>query len=250
MAMTAAMPVSRSRTPRIRQTPVHWDPPAPEPVATPVGLDFASRAFIDALEGFNVAFGSDWTQELVRIVRRADSLAPDFATSVYIDGLVRVVTVGDSIDLDSLVGGADGSHPLRVFDSLRSELGVTQKDLFTATGVKHRTYHSWKSKPAGSRTRRESVGRLFHLADSVADIREALGNVDLAAWLRASDVRYEALLEGRFDDLVDLAWAIPKPSGRSVGTSSRVGIASEVDLPIIRSTEVPRTSRAKQSVHR
>jgi hypothetical protein len=74
------------------------------------------------------------------------------------------------------------------FEQLRTELGLTQKEMFKATGIRKRTFHSWADKHAGSRPRVASLGRLWELADAVDDLRNTVDQ-PLARWLRSDTQR-------------------------------------------------------------
>lgn len=125
------------------------------------------------------------------------------------------------------------SDVLEAFESIRTELGLTQKEMFKATGINKRTYHSWADKPTGSRPRVASLGRLWELADAVDDLRNTL-DPPLSRWLRGEKKRIGALLDGRFDELVDLAVDRASFPRREIGTSVFEGIAEDVETPIIR----------------
>ena len=120
------------------------------------------------------------------------------------------------------------------FEQLRTELGLTQKEMFKATGIRKRTFHSWADKPVGSRPRVASLGRLWELADTVDDLRNTVDQ-PLARWLRGDTQRIRALLDGRFDDLVDLAVNRTPLPQREIGTSVSQGIAEDISTPIVRS---------------
>ena len=45
---------------------------------------------------------------------------------------------------------------LDAFERIRAELGLTQKEMFKATGINKRTFHSWAAKPPASRPRPKS----------------------------------------------------------------------------------------------
>lgn len=125
------------------------------------------------------------------------------------------------------------SDILEAFESVRAELGFTQQEMFSATGIKKRTFHSWRRKPLGSRPRVASQGRFWRLVDAIEDLR---GTVDrpLDRWIRGDRQRLEAMLDGRFDDVVELAVNRPAYPKRSIGTSFYTGIAEDSDIPIIR----------------
>ncbi|MDT7767682.1 MAG: hypothetical protein QOI30_678 [Mycobacterium sp.] len=123
---------------------------------------------------------------------------------------------------------------LDAFERIQIELGLAQKEMFKATGIHKRTFHSWADKPVGSRPRVASLGRLWELADAVDDLRGTLDQ-PLGRWLRGDKRRIAALLDGRFDDLVDLAVNRAPFPKRETGTSVYQGIAEDIDTPIVRS---------------
>ena len=125
------------------------------------------------------------------------------------------------------------SDILEAFEHVRAELGVTQKQMFKATGIKHRTYHSWRRKAVEARPRAASQGRFWRLVDVLDDLRDAVDR-PLGQWLSGAPERLSAFLDGRFDDLVDIAVNRPPYPKRSIGDSVSVGIAEEADTPIIR----------------
>jgi hypothetical protein len=106
---------------------------------------------------------------------------------------------------------------LDAFERIQAELGLTQKEMFKATGIRKRTFHSWADRPAGSRPRVASLDQ------------------PLSRWLRGDKKRIGALLDGRFDDLVELAVDRAPFPRREIGTSVFEGIAEVVETPIIRS---------------
>jgi hypothetical protein len=125
------------------------------------------------------------------------------------------------------------SDILEAFECVRGELGLTQKEMFSATGIKKRTFHSWRRKSPGSRPRVASQGRFWRLVDAVEDLRDTVDR-PLGQWIRGDRQRLEAVLDGRFDDVVELAVNRPAYPKRSIGTSVYTGIAEDVDMPIIR----------------
>jgi hypothetical protein len=125
------------------------------------------------------------------------------------------------------------SDVLEAFEQVRAELGVTQKQMFKATGIKHRTYHSWKRKAPDARPRAASQGQFWRLVDVLDDVREVVDR-PLGQWLNGAGERLSAFVGGRFDDLVDLAVNRPSYPKRSMGDSFHVGIAENFDTPIIR----------------
>ena len=81
---------------------------------------------------------------------------------------------------------------------------------------------------------RPPAADLDDLSDAVDDLREALDQ-PLNRWLRGDKKRISALLDGRFDELVDLAVNRAPFPRREIGTSVYEGVAEYVETPIIRS---------------
>jgi uncharacterized protein (DUF2384 family) len=195
--------------------------------ATPVSLNPAAPTLREAVLRFSGTFHPIHDQDTVRVVRGGGQY-PKLIADTHAQGLVFVVTVGETSQIDPQT-----ADPLAVFDRLQTELAVTQKELFAATGIKHRTYHSWKN-PSAPRPRPSSLGRLWRLADTMVDLREALDQRSVAAWLHSSPERMAAFKAGRFEDLLDLAVAMPKPAQRAYGMSRNIGVAVDVGAPIVK----------------
>lgn len=140
------------------------------------------------------------------------------------------------VDTETDSGVDETADIVEAFERLRADLGLTQKEMFKATGISKRTFHSWSGKPAGSRPRVASLGRLWELADAIDDLRETLDQ-PLSRWLRGDKKRISALLAGSFDELVDLAVDRAPFPRREIGTSVYEGIAADVETPIIRGSE-------------
>ncbi|WP_132935619.1 hypothetical protein [Mycobacteroides abscessus] len=139
------------------------------------------------------------------------------------------------IDIPANTEEASGAtEVLTIFERIRLELGLTQREMFTATGIRKRTYHSWRRKPLSAKLRVASLGRFWRLVDAVEDLDDTLDR-PLDQWIRGDQLRMEALLGGRFDVLVDLAVNRPMPPKREIGTSVYTGIAEDIEMPIIRS---------------
>jgi hypothetical protein len=75
---------------------------------------------------------------------------------------------------------------------------------------------------------------LWELADAIDDLRSTLDQ-PLNRWLRGDKKRIGALLDGRLDDLVDLAVDRTPFPRREVGTSVYEGVAEDIETPINRS---------------
>lgn len=195
---------------------------------TPVALATTASALRDAVLQFSEALEPIHNNESIRVV----STAPFSGTVVVLRVGKTAVDALAAINALAAVNAQAGADPLTVFERVRAELDVTQKDLLAATGIKKRTYYSWKN-PSGPRPRPSSLGRLWHLADALVDLRDALDR-PIAAWLRSSAPRMTAFKQGRFDDLVELAVAMPKPAAKAHGTSRRIGVAADIEVPIVK----------------
>jgi hypothetical protein len=195
--------------------------------ATPLSLGQAPPALREAVLQFTEAFDGFNHQEIFRVVCAGALGARTLISSRSLSNPVLVLEVGETSHDDP--GRVD---PLAVFDQIQGELAVTQKELLAATGIRRRTYYSWK-KPSAPRPRPSSLGQLWRLADMLVDLRETLER-PIAVWLHTSPEHMTAFREGRFEDLVDFAVAMPEPSKRGHGTSRRVGIAADVDVPIVK----------------
>ncbi|HWJ65118.1 MAG TPA: hypothetical protein VNT31_00430 [Nocardioides sp.] len=208
---------------------------------TPVSLEGIAPALRDAVIRFSETLEPIHDREFVRVVLGGDSRYPTLMSNAPMCGRVVLVKVGETVRTDP-----DSADPLTVFEQIQNELGITQKDLLVATGIKRRTFYSWKD-PSTPRPRPSSLGRLWHLADALVDLREVLPR-PVAAWLHSSSDRMAALKEGRFEDLVDLAVSMPKATGKTSGTSRRIGVVADVEVPVVktgkaRTTVVERGAR-------
>ncbi len=211
-----------------RQPSHQWNPiPSEEEdiQSTPVSLAVTPPALQEAFVRFSEAFDPD--QEFVTVSMIGTDLRP-LLSRVMVAGHFLAFRLNEKQRTDPLT-----ADPLAVFEHIQTELMVTQKDLLIATGIKRRTFYSWK-KPTTPKPRPGSLGRLWHLAGTLDDLREFLHR-PIASWLHAADERLAALKDGRFDDLVELALNRTAQSGKTHGTSMSLGVAPEIDLPIVRS---------------
>lgn len=124
--------------------------------------------------------------------------------------------------------------------TLAEGLGVRVEAASEAVRATHRYFNTGHDvdtdmTPASFGTAAFSEEQLWRLLDALEDLGDTLeGPID--EWLRADQHRIDALLEGRFDELVDLAVNYPNRQGqRDVGDSAFTGIAEDIDMPIIRS---------------
>lgn len=206
-------------------------------------------------------FHSSWVGTPVSVLGTARTLQSSFAQfsgaldSVREHDVIRVVTTRDDhrLALTSSFRGmepsswlvilkADARDPTRsgdvvdaltIFDALRFELGLNRTEMLRATGVKARTYHSWKNKPAG-RPRLSSVRGLWDLADAVEELRDVV-TLPLGDWFRKDDTRRRLLTNGEFDDLLDLANNIQARSEQGRRSRFEVGgILYDAELPVDR----------------
>jgi hypothetical protein len=197
--------------------------------ATPLSLGQTPPALREAVLQFSEAFESFHDHEILKVVCAGALGALTLISNTSLSGPVLVLKIGEASR-----AVAEKADPLAVFDRIQSELAVTQKELFAATEIKRRTYYSWKN-PAAPHPRPSSLGRLWHLADALADLHETLER-PLAAWLHTAPERMAAFKEGRFEDLVDLAVAMPESGPREHGTSRRIGIVADAEVPIVKAS--------------
>jgi hypothetical protein len=243
MSTTMVTPYIGSATPWLLSPKWRSPQPAAEPTeATPLALDPAAPALREAVRQFSEAFESFHDQESVRVVCAGNFGSRTLISNVAFSGRLLVLKVGESSRVDR-----EQPDPLIVFDRIQGELAVTQKELLAATGIRHRTYYSWRNLTM-PRPRPASLGRLWHLADALVDLRETLER-PVAAWIHASPERMAAFKEGRFEDLVDLAVTMPKPSQPAHGVSRRIGVAADVDMPVVK-TGRPKVTAVERSTQR
>lgn len=196
---------------------------------TPMAVGFTTPGLRDAVIMFSGAL--DDVGYSVRI-----SVAKGFNGQLSVLGPTPWLGTPISyIDVQAAADQVDEmSDVLEAFDQVRAVLGLSQKEMFSASGIKKRTYHSWKRKLPGSRPRVSSQGRFWRLADALDDLRDAVDR-PLDQWIRGDQRRLDALLDGRFDELIDLAVNRPAYPTRSIGTSVYAGIVEHIDMPVIRS---------------
>jgi hypothetical protein len=207
--------------------------------STPVSLDPTAPALREAFVRFSATFEPVHDHETVWVMLGGDSYGYALFSRAAVAGRVLVMSVGDTAEVDP-----HRADPVAVFARIQTELAVTQKDLLIAVGIKRRTYYSWKD-PATPRPRPSSLGRLWHLADALVDLRDSLDR-PVAPWLHSAPERMVAFKEGRFEDLVDLAVALPKPAGKPRGSSRRAGIAADVGVPVVK-TAKPKVALVERS---
>jgi len=194
---------------------------------TPI-LGFTAPALRDAVTMFSGALDDLGRGVRISIVKGFNGQMDVLGTTLCLDPPISYIGVPAATeDIDEM------SDILDAFEHVRAEFGLTQREMFSATGIKKRTYHSWKRKPLGSRPRVASQGRFWRLVDAVEEIRDTVDR-PLDQWIRGDHRRLGALLDGRFDDLLDLAVNRPAYRNRSIGTSVYTGIAEDIDMPIIR----------------
>lgn len=194
---------------------------------TPVALEPTTPALRDAFIRFSETLEPIHDLEVVRVVLGGDSRHLTLISNASMSGRLVVVRVGEAPRVDP-----DTADALTVFERIRDELGVTQKDLLAATGIKRRTFYSWKDTST-PRPRPSSLGRLWNLADALVDLREVLER-PIAAWLHSSPERLAAFKEGRFEEIVDSAVAMPHPTEKAQGSSRRIGVAADVEVPLMK----------------
>jgi hypothetical protein len=195
---------------------------------TPMDVGYTAPALRDAVTMFSGALDDIGLRVRISVVKGFNGQMNVLGPTPWVEVPISYIGVPAAIEpVDEM------SDVLEAFEHVRAELGLTQKEMFSATGIKKRTYHSWKRKPLGSRPRVSSQGRFWRLVDAVEDLRDTVDR-PLDRWIRGDRRRLEALLDGLFDDLVDLAVNRPAYPKRSIGTSVYAGIAEDIDMPVIR----------------
>jgi hypothetical protein len=213
---------------------------------TPVSITYTAPALREAIEQFAEVLDPLQDHEVIQVVLDPDGRDLIVFARAALNAPRITLRVGDVPRDDAISDGT--ADPLKVFTRVQAELGVTQRDMFAATGIKHRTFHSWKVKPASSRPRLASLGQLWRLADMLEDLREALGR-PVGPWLHAKPERYAAFKAGRFDALVDLAVDVPRRSGKTIGASNQIGVTADVPMPIVK-TAPSRVTAVKRGISR
>lgn len=195
---------------------------------TPMDLGYTAPALRDAITMFSGALDDIGLGVRISVVKGFNGQMNVLGATPWLELPISYIGVPAATEhVDEM------SDIVEAFERIRAELGLTQREMFSATGIKKRTYHSWKRKPLGTRPRVSSQGRFWRLVDAVEDLHDTVDR-PLGQWIRGDRRRLSALFDGRFDDLVDLAvnqTAFPK---RSIGTSVYAGLGEDVEMPIIR----------------
>jgi hypothetical protein len=148
MVATTVMPGFGSNTPWLPSTKSGRHHETPEEIdATPLSLGQTPAALREAVLQFTEALDPFYDQEIFRVVCAGALGARTLISNRLLSSRVLILEVGESSHVDP-----ERVDPLAVFDQLQGELAVTQKELLAATGIRRRTYYSWK-KPAAPRPR-------------------------------------------------------------------------------------------------
>lgn len=134
--------------------------------------------------------------------------------------------------------------------ALVEALGLPLRDVLKAAGIRRSSFHSW-DKPGKPRPRTNSVGRLWALAQAVEDLTNTI-NVPLGRWLLAAPKRHRLLLDGSFDELVELAVNAvnPKELRPSPRPSTSAAVRPDDGAPLLTPRDRPRKGVASQVVTR
>lgn len=96
---------------------------------------------------------------------------------------------------------------LLAFAKIRDQLGLTDKDICKAAGIRHRKYNAWKyRKPLSLRPRAAQPQQFWQLVDTVEQL-QTLVDGPLDEWIAADPQRLKTLRAGQFQDLPALAAA-------------------------------------------
>ena len=245
MSTAIAIEASNVGTPRFvksRSRPVN----EPQDDVTPVAFAHTPAALRGAFELFSANLDPIHNSDLVRVVVGVDGRQLVTFSHSALDSPLFVVNVaGLAADPAAIADGS--SDALMTFNRVALELGLNQREMFAVTGIRKRTFHSWKSKSASSRPRLASVGQLWTLADTVEELRSIVDR-PLAVWLNGSPERRSALLGQRWAYLIDSALGIPRDRPTTMGDVPNAGVGSEVDLPIIRSEQRPESRTVQRGL--
>ncbi|MFF1530273.1 hypothetical protein [Cellulomonas sp. NPDC058312] len=115
-------------------------------------------------------------------------------------------------------------------------LGMPQRRVLDAAGIRKSTFFHWKRNPA-TQPRVDSLARLWELSDCVSELQEIIGD-GLASWFAARPAARRELAHGDFDSLLARASRerYPYPerpaSLESTGTAFAAAIGPEDDAPL------------------
>lgn len=194
--------------------------------ATPVLTPNTTATFRASLTQFSDTFDRIREHDRVRIVTTTDDNILVFASVPRSLEQCRWLSTSDSVAGDTV---GDVNDALVTFDELKRVLGMTKRDLFAATGIRPRTYHSWRNGDA-SRPRLQSVRGLWDLSDTVEQLQERLEQ-PLVVWFKNDRLRRMLLLERSFDALLDLADDIPTTRTSDARAYEPGGVWADVELP-------------------
>ncbi|OII06952.1 hypothetical protein BIU96_05100 [Curtobacterium sp. MCBA15_008] len=196
------------------------------------------RSYSDAFDAFR-------EHDSVRIITTVDDNVLLFSTVPRGLDLSRWFVLGEvdsTSDSAAALDAGSTADALETFDRLHKELGLTKRELFLASGVKPRTYHSWRSSRA-ARPRLASVRGLWDLADAVDELNDIV-DVPLNRWFRSDGARRALLTGCRFDELLDLAQGIPQRRALNGVDFESNAVLANVEVPVDRTPLGP-THRVK-----
>lgn len=206
------MAISRAGVTPLLRHPRRIDPTrAVTDDATQIWLDGAP-AYVGASSKIGGAT-DPFMDEASSVVRLVDRVMRDA-------GVIRVIRSADATYSLVLVDTApslssDDMDAVDAVSYLKNCLGVSQRAIEQATGIKHRTLQHWKKHP-GAKPRAGSLGGLWTLMSAVEDLNNYLGEKPIAVWLKERPGRLESLKAGQFRRLVDLETAALRSDPASV----------------------------------
>lgn len=198
--------------------------------STPVSVRQTSPDFGSMIRTFSEALDLVQDKDFIRFVTGAGS------SGILTSSLARTTLPLKVLQFGAVTGQMSSLAPdvVSVFRQIQQDLGVTQDDMFAATGIKHRTFHSWKRKPSSSRPRLDSVGRLWRLDDLLGELRETL-DVPVGHWLKSSPERLARFRAGDLDGLLDLASGVDSATTIKNVLTYSTGLGVDIDVPIVKS---------------
>ncbi|MGN6218882.1 MAG: hypothetical protein ACTHNQ_05215 [Microbacterium sp.] len=247
MSSTIAIEPFTDGTPRFIPTSPQRESDAPQDDVTPVAAAFTPPALRSAFELFSANLDPVHSSEVIRVVVSATGQQLVNFSHTALKNVLFVVNVEPrSVDPEEISRGS--ADPVSTFLRIADELGLSQREMFTATGIRKRTFHSWRGKSAATRPRLSSAKELWRLADTIEELRSIVDR-PLGEWLNASRERRSALLERRWDDLIDLAIGVQKRESKEIGDVRFAGVGGDVEMPIVRSAERPTPRVVRRGQH-
>lgn len=139
-------------------------------------------------------------RDSIRVSTRSVREAGTTRTSRSIDDEYVLVIV-NAIESDASYEPGDPTA-VAAIAALKNRLGVSERDIEKAAGIKHSTHQHWKRNP-DTQPRAGSQGGLWSLLATVEELEAFLGSESAATWLKKDPARRAALKDGCLSRYVD-----------------------------------------------